>query len=107
MSDDEDFTIDAGTGDVLLHGEPLRNKSSDELMEAAIYRGVNVSKVKNRLDTERAITSYFMHRLYHGLPLTMSTWRPPKRAKAETLLKHRTVSVSRWESPVSPLEDSV
>ena len=39
MSDDEDFTIDASTGDVLLHGEVLRNKSPHEPMEAAIYIG--------------------------------------------------------------------
>ena len=45
MSDDEDFTIDASTGDVLLHGEVLRNKCPHELMEAAIYRGIDVSKV--------------------------------------------------------------
>ena len=68
MSDDEDFFIDAGTGDVLLRGELLHNKSSHELMEAAIYRGIGVSKVKNGLDTERAITSYFMFLLYHGKP---------------------------------------
>ena len=104
MSDNEDFTIDAGTGNVLLLGELLRNKSSQELMDAAIYRGINVSNVKNALDTERAITSYFMLRLYHGLPLTMSKWRPPKRAKAETPPKHRTVSrggsrlLARWRT---------
>ena len=107
MSDDEDFTVDAGTGNVLTRGELLCNKSCQELMDTAIYGGIDVSKVKNALDIERAITSYFMLRLYHGLPLTMSKWRPPKRAKADTPPKHRTVSVSRWESPVSPLEDSV
>ena len=48
MSDDEDFTIDASTGNVLLHGELLHNKSSEELTEAAIYRGIDVSKV-NRI----------------------------------------------------------
>ena len=57
-------------------------------MEAAIYRGVNVSKVKNALDTERAITSYSMFLLYHGKPLADTTWRPPKRAKVETPSKN-------------------
>ena len=73
MSDNEDFSIDAGTGNVLLHGELLRNKSSHELMEAVIYRGVDVNKVKNALDTEWAITSYFMFLLYHGKPLADTT----------------------------------
>ena len=107
MTDDEDFTIDASTGDVLLHGEVLRNKSPHELMEAAIYRGIDVSKVKDALDTERAITSYFMFLLYHGKPLADTTWRLPKRAKVETAPKNRIVTVSRWESSVSSLEDSV
>ena len=69
MSDEQDFSIDAGTGNVLLHGELLQNKSFHELMEAAIYRGVDVSKVKSALDAEREITSYFMFLLYHGKPL--------------------------------------
>ena len=89
MSDDEDFTIDASTGNMLLHGELLHNKSFEELMEAAIYRGINVSKVKNALDTKRAITSYFMFLLYHGKPLADTTWRLPKRAKVETPPKNR------------------
>ena len=107
MSDDEDFTIEASTGNVLLHGELLRNKSSAELMEAAIYRGIDVSKVKNALDTERSITSYFMFLLYHRKPLADKTWRLPKRTKVETPPKNRIVTVSRWESSVSSLEDSV
>ena len=107
MSDDEDFTIDASTGDVLLHGEVLHNKSPNELMEAAIYRGIDVSKFKDALDTERAITSPFMFLLYHGQPLADTTWRLPKRAKVETPPNNRIVTVSRWESSVSSLEDSV
>ena len=78
MSDDEDFTIDASTGDVLLHGEVVRNKSPQELMEAAIYRGVDASKVKDALDTERAFASYFMFLLYHGKSLADTTWRLPR-----------------------------
>ena len=39
MSDDKDFTIDAGTGNVLMRGELLCNKSCQVLMEATIYRG--------------------------------------------------------------------
>ena len=74
MSDDEDFTIDAGRGSVLMRRELLCNKSCQELMEAAIYRGIDVSKVKNALDVERAITSYFMFLLYHRLPLADATW---------------------------------
>ena len=107
MSDDEDFIIDASTGDVLLHGEVLRNKNLHELMEAAIYRGINVSKVKDVLDTKREITSYFMFLLYHGKPLADTTRRLPKRAKVETPPKNRIVTVSRLESFVSSLEDSV
>ena len=107
MSDDEDFTIDAGTGNVLLHGELLQNKSFHELMEAAIYREVDVSKVKSALDVERAITSYFMFLLYHGKPLADATLRLPKRVKVETPQKNPIVTVSRWESSVSSLEDSV
>ena len=85
MSDDEDFTIDAGTGNVLLHGELLQNKSSHKLMEAAIYKGIDVSKVKNTLDIKRAITPYFMFLLYHGKPLADTMWLPPRRAKVEAL----------------------
>ena len=107
MSDEQDFSIDAGTGNVLLHGELLQNKSFHELMEVAIYKGVDVSKVKSALDAERAISSYFMFLLYHGKPLTDTTWLFPKRAKVETLPKNRIVAVSRWESSVSSLEDSV
>ena len=107
MSDDEDFTIDAGTGNVLLHGELLQNKSFHELMEAAIYRGVDVSKVKSALDVERAITSYFMFLLYHGKPLADTTWRLPKRAKVETPPKNRIVTASRLALSVSSLEDSI
>lgn len=107
MSDEQDFSIDAGTGNVLLHGELLQNKSFHELMEAAIYRGVDVSKVKSALDAERAITSYFMFLLYHGEPLADATLRLPKRAKVETPPKNPIVTVSRWESSVSSLEDSV
>ena len=107
MSDDKDFTIDTGTGDVLLHGELLQNKSFHGLMEAVIYRGVDVSKVKNALDAERAISSYFMFLLYHGKPLTDTTWRPPKRVKAETSPKNWIVTVSQFASSVSLLEDSV
>ena len=44
MSDDEDFSIDADTGNVLLHGELLRSKSFHELMEAAISRGMMSAK---------------------------------------------------------------
>ena len=84
MSDDEDFSIGASTDNVLLHGELLRNKISQELMEAAIYRGVNVSKVNNVLDTKRSITSYFMFLLCYGKPLSDKTWRPSKRAKVDT-----------------------
>ena len=84
MSDDEDFSIDAGTDNALLYVELLRNKSSQELIEAAIYRGINVSKVKNALDTKRAITSYFMFLLCYGKPLSDTTWQPPKRVKVET-----------------------
>ena len=73
MSDDEDFTLDAGTGNMLLRGELLRNKNCQELMDAAIYRGIGVSKVKNVLDIERAITSYSMFMLYHGQPLVGTT----------------------------------
>ena len=76
-------------------------------MEAVIYRGIDVSKVKNALDTKRAITSYFMFLLYHGKPLADTTWRLPKRAKVETPPKNPIVTVSRWESSVSSLEDSV
>ena len=107
MSDDEEFSIDAGTSNVLLHGEPLRNKSSHELIEAAIYRRIDVSKVKNTLDTKRAIISYFMFLLYHGKPLADTTWRPPKRAKLDMPPKNRIVTVLRWESSVSSLEDSI
>ena len=53
MSGDEDFTINTSTDNV-LHGELLPNKSSHELMKAAIYRGINVSKVKNALSRYRA-----------------------------------------------------
>ena len=92
---------------MLLHGELLHNKSSEELMEAVIYRQVNVSKVKNVLDTKQAITSYFMFLLYHGKPLADTTWRMPKRVKVKTPPKNRIVTVSRLESSVSLLEDSV
>ena len=92
---------------MLLHGELLQNKSFHELMEAAIYRGVDVSKVKSALDAKRAITSYFMFLLYHGEPLADATLRLPKRAKVETPPKNRIVTVSRWESSVSLLEDSI
>ena len=44
---------------------------------------------------------------YHWKPLADTTWRPRKRAKVETPPNHRTVSVPRWESLVSPLEESV
>ena len=97
MSDDKDFTIHASTGDVLLHGEVLRNKSPHELMEAAIYRGIDVSKVKDALDTERAITSYFMFLLYHGKLLADTTWRLTKRVKVKTPRKNWNVTVSRWK----------
>ena len=53
MSGDEDFTINTSTDNV-LHGELLPNKSSHELMKAAIYRGINVSKGKNALDKYQA-----------------------------------------------------
>ena len=106
MSDDEDFTIDASTGNVLLHGELLHNKSSEELMAAAIYRGIDVRKVKNALDTERAITSYVMFLLYHRKLLADTTWRLPKRAKVETPPKNRIVTVLQWKSSASSLEDS-
>ena len=92
---------------MLLHGEVLRNKSPHKLMEATIYRGIDVSKVKDALDTERAIASYFMFLLYHGKPLADTPWRLPKRAKVETSPKNRIVTISRWESSVSSLEDSV
>ena len=62
MLDNDDFAIDAGSGNVLLHGELLRNKSYQELLDVAIY---SISNVKNAMDIERAITSYFMHLLYH------------------------------------------
>ena len=107
MSDDKDFSIDANTGDVLLYGELFRNKNSRELMEAAICRGIDVSKVKDVLDTKWAITSYFMFLLYYGKPLADTTWWLPKRAKMETLPKNRIVIVSPWESSVSSLENSV
>ena len=107
MSDEQDFSIDAGTGNVLLHGELLQNKSFHELMEAAIYRGVDVSKVKSALDAERAITSYFMFLLYHGEPLADATLRLPKRAKVKMPPKNRIVTVSQWESSVSSQEDSI
>ena len=54
-------------------------------MEAAIYKGVDVSKLKDALDTEQAITSYFMFLLYHGKPLADTMWLPPRRAKVEAL----------------------
>ena len=66
MSDDQDFTIDADTGNILLRGELLHNRSSQELIDATISRGIDVSNVKHALDIERAITSYFMFLLYHG-----------------------------------------
>ena len=97
MSDDEDFTIDASTRNVLLYGELLRDKSSHESIEAAIYRRINVSKVNNVLGTERAITSYFMFLLYHGKSLADTTWLLPKRAKVETPPKYWILSVSRAE----------
>ena len=46
MSDDEDFIIDANTSNVLLHLELLHNKSSVELMEAAIYTGLMSAKLR-------------------------------------------------------------
>ena len=107
MSNNEDFSIDANTGDVLLHGELLRNKRPHELIEAAIYRWIDVSKVKDALDTKRTITSYFMFLLYHGKPLADTICRLPKRAKVEPPPKNRIVTVSQWESSVSSLEDSI
>ena len=95
MSNSGDFTLDAGTGNVLLRGELMRNKSCQELMDAAIYKGIDVRKVKNPLDIEQAITSYVMSLLCSWLPLADTTWQPPKRAKVRTPQKHWTLSVLR------------
>ena len=107
MSVEEDLTVDAATGEVLLGGELLRYSSFRDLMDAAIFMCIDVDNVKNAIGCKRSITAYFMHRLCDGLSLTMSRWRPPKRAKVETPPKNQHVSVLRRESPVSPLEDSV
>ena len=79
---------------MLLRGELLHNKSSRELIDAAIYRGVDVSNVKHALDIERSIASSFMFLLYHGKLLADTTWWSPKRAKVKTPPNRRTVSVS-------------
>ena len=104
---EEELTVDEATGEVLLGGDLLRNRSFEDLMDAAIFRGVDVSNIKNAIDCERAIKAYFIHRLCNGKPLAQTTWRPPKRMKVETPPNHRIVTVSRWESSVSSLEDSV
>ena len=46
MSDDKDFTIDTGTGNVLLHGELLHNKSSEELKPMYINRESQIRNVQ-------------------------------------------------------------
>ena len=95
MTNDQDFTIDAGTGNVLLQEELLHKKPlKSYVMDAAIYRGDDVSNIKNALDIKRRIVFYFMFLLYHGKSFANTTWWPPKRAKVETPPNHWTVSVS-------------
>ena len=107
MSDNDDLTTDPGSGNVLLHGELLRNKSWREPMDAAIYRNICIKNVKNALDIEWAIASYFMYLLYHGKPLADTTWWPSKRTKVDTSPNCRTITVLRWGSSVSSLDDIV
>ena len=42
MSDDEEVAINTGTGNALLQGELLRNKSSQQLIDVAIYSDVSM-----------------------------------------------------------------
>ena len=100
-----DFVLDPVTGFVLLHGEPLRNRSHHDLRDAAIFSGIDISDAKSALDIERIVTAYFMRRLYNGKQLEEPERRSPKRAKVDAHRWHQTVRVS-LESPVSSLEDS-
>ena len=61
-----DFVLDPVTGFVLLHGEPLRNRSHHDLRDAAVFACIDIRGAKNALDIERIITAYFMRRLYNG-----------------------------------------
>ena len=101
-----DFVLDPVTGNVLLHGEPLRNKSHQELSDAAIYSGIDISGANSALDIEQIVTAYFMRRLCNGKQLEEPERRSPKRAKMDAPKWHQTVRVS-LESPVSSLEDSI
>ena len=74
----------------------MPNKSSRELMDTEIHRGVDVRKVKNALDIKQAITSYYLTFLsYCGMLLAGTILRPLERAKVETPPNHWTVSVLR------------
>ena len=92
-----DFVLDPVTGFVMLHGEPLRNRSHHDLRDAAIFSGIDISDAKSALDIERIVTAYFMRRLHNGKQLE----EPERRAHRW----HQTVRIL-LESPVSSLEDS-
>ena len=47
-----DFVLDPITGFVLLRGEPLRNKSHQELSDAAIYSCIDIRGANSALDVE-------------------------------------------------------
>ena len=57
MPDEETFIIDASTGNMLLGGELLQNKSSQYLIDTAFCREINL----------RNITAQFIHLLCNGL----------------------------------------
>ena len=101
-----DFVLDPVTGNVLLHGEPLRYISHHDLRDAAVFACIDIRGAKNALDIKRIITAYFMRRLYNGKQLEEPERRSPKRAKVDAHRWHQTVRVS-LESPVSSLEDSI
>ena len=107
MLAEDDFSVDPRTGNVLLgEGEPLRNKSHQELSDAAIYSCIDIRGAKSAVDIERIVTAYFMLRLYNGKQLEEPERRSPKRAKMDAPKWHQTVRVS-LESPVSSLVDSI
>ena len=83
-----DFVLDPVTGFVMLHGEPLQNRSHHDLRDAAIFSGIDISDAKSALDIERIITAYFMRRLYNRKQLAdvLSKTEPDEIGK---ILSHK------------------